>query len=234
MFDDFHANTSADYGHKRFGSSMALAFVLYGGLSVAVIGATATVRRVAEEELTQVKFAAPPPPPPPAPIIEQPRTTPNPRPKVERKAIVTPKEVPKETPEESDKPLAPAGPAGPVDGFLDGVKGGTGTEPAPPPKPPPPVERVEPLIPPVALKGNRTPTYTPRARRLGLEGLVVVTFEITPDGSVSGVRIVSGPPELGEIVVKVVSGWRFQPATRGGKPVSFRKTLPVRFKLEEE
>jgi protein TonB len=241
MFDDFQAHTQTAESQKRFGGSMALALLLYGGVAITLIGATARARHVAEEQLTQVEFAAatptpePPPPPPPPPPPEAPKA----RPKVERQPLTTPQEVPDEKPPESDEPLTEAEPAGPVDGYLDGVKGGTGTEPAPvaPPKPappaPPPPPRVEKLIPPVALPGNRAPTYTPRARRLGIEGLVTVTFEVDTNGAVINPHIVSGPPELGEIVLKAVASWRFRPATRGGIPVRFRKTVPVRFRLEE-
>jgi protein TonB len=226
MFDDFHAPASKD-GQKRLGGSMVAAFVLYCGVGGVIIGATATAHRVVEEDLEQVEFAKlpPEPPPPPPPVAE---STPSARPKVNRKTITTPKEVPKDAPEESDKPLAPAEPAGPVDGFLDGVAGGTGTARAPR-EVEPPKKKDEPLLRPVALKGNRRPTYTPRARRLGLEGLVVVIFIVDTKGRVVNPRIVSGPPALGEIVLKTVSSWRYRPATRGGKPVKFRMRVPVRF-----
>jgi protein TonB len=140
--------------------------------------------------------------------------------------------VPKEKPEESDKPLADADPAGPVDGFLDGVVGGTGTarvaRPTPPP-PPPVVKKPEPIVKPVALEGNRRPTYTARAKRLGLEGLVVVAFVVDTDGRVVSPRILSGPPELGEIVLDAVRSWRYRPATQGGRPIRFNMKVPVRF-----
>jgi protein TonB len=228
MFDDFHAPASTD-GQRRLGGSMVVALVLYCGVGALIIGATATAKRVVEEQLEQVKFAKLPPEPPP-PVVE---AQPSPRPKANRKVITTPKEVPKVTPEESDKPLARAEPAGPVDGFLDGVEGGTGTArgAAPAPKPPAQVEvaKPEPIVKPVALSGNRRPTYTALARRLALEGLVVVTFLVDTDGRVADARIVQGPPELGEIVLQTVRGWRYRPATQGGKPVPYRMKVPVRF-----
>ncbi len=208
---------------------MAVALLLYCGAGALIIGATASARRVAEEQLEQVKFANLPPPPPPPPVVA---TQPSPRPKANRKVITTPKEVPKNTPAESEKPLAPAEKAGPVDGFLDGVEGGTGTSrgaaPAPPP-PKPQVAKAEPIVKPVALSGNRRPTYTALARRLGLEGLVVVTFLVDTNGRVVDPRIVQGPAQLGEIVLQTVRGWRYRPATQGGNPVPYRMQVPVRF-----
>jgi protein TonB len=229
MFEDFHAPAGTE-GQRRLGGSMVVALVLYCGAGAIIIGATATVGRVVEEDLGQVKFAnLPPPPPPPPPVVD---AQPSPRPKANRKVITTPKEVPKNTPEESEKPLARAELAGPVDGFLDGVEGGTGTArgaaPAPPP-PKPQVAKTEPIVKPVALSGNRRPTYTARARRLGLEGLVVVAFLVDTNGRVVDPRIVQGPPELGEIVLQTVLGWRYRPATQGGNPIPYRMKVPVRF-----
>jgi protein TonB len=203
---------------------MVVAFLLYSGASVLIIGATAGARRAAEETLQQIEFAKLPPQPEPPPV----EAKPSPRPKAKRAPLTTPKEVPKTTPEESDKPLRPAEPAGPVDGFLDGVVGGTGTARVAVAKPVPPPPS-EPLIRPVALASNRAPTYTPRARRLGLQGLVVVVFDVDTDGRVINPQIVSGPPELGEIVLKTVSGWRYRPATKNGKAVRFHMRVPVRF-----
>jgi len=226
MFDDFHAPAGTE-GQRRLGGSMVVALVLYCGAGALIIGATATAGRVVEERLEQVAFANLPPVPPP-PVVE---AKPSPRPKANRKVITTPKEVPKITPEESDKPLAPAETAGPVDGFLDGVEGGTGTShgAAPPPPPKPQVAKTEPIVKPVALKGNRRPIYTALARRLALEGLVVVAFLVDTNGRVVDPRILQGPPELGEIVLQTVRGWRYRPATQGGKPVPYRMQVPVRF-----
>jgi periplasmic protein TonB len=230
MFEDFQVHSNSK-GTRRFGGSVALAAILYGVASAMVIGATATAGRTVEEELTQVEFAPvapkPEPPPPVAPAAAL-----SPRPKTDRKRIDTPKEIPKEKPRESDQPLQSDAPSGPVGGFLDGVRGGTGAAAVAPTKPVPAVQGDR-VIPPVALSSNRAPTYTPRARRLGLEGLVVVTFEVDTSGAVVSPRVVSGPPELGEIVLRVVATWRFRPATRNGAPIRFRKTVPVRFRLEE-
>jgi protein TonB len=233
MFDDFNSSSVNQQARKRFGGSMAAAIVLYGTSSAAIVGATATAREVIEEKETQIEFAPPPEPePPPPPVEAAPPPKPSPRPKVKRATLKPPDEIPLEKPKESDDALAEAGEAGPQDGFLDGVEGGTGTAPAPPPPPPPP--KPEKTIPPVGLSSNdEKPKYTSSARRKGIEGVVVVTFEVLENGKVSSPRIVSGPRELHETVIKFVMNWRFKPAHRGGKAVRYRLTKQFRFRLED-
>jgi len=212
---------------------MAAAIVLYGTSSAAIVGATATARHVAEEKETQIEFAPPPEPePPPPPVEAAPPPKPSPRPKVKRATLKPPDEIPLEKPKESDEALAEAGEPGPQDGFLDGVEGGTGTAAAP--KPPPAPPKVEKLIPPVGLSSNaEKPKYSASAKRKGIEGVVVCSFEVLENGKVSSPRIVSGPPELAETVLKFVLDWRFKPAHRGGKPVRYRLTKQFRFVLED-
>ncbi len=228
MFDDFRSTASTPGERARFRGSLAAALVLYGGVSALLVGASATARQIVEEKLTQVEFAAPPPEPPPAPTPPEPvPAAASPRPKAKRKDLKPPDEVPEDKPRESDEPLAAAGETGPVDGFLDGVEGGKGAAPAPPPPPPP-----QPVLPPVALRTNTPPRYSPTAKLSHIEGTVVVAFEVLEDGRVTNARIVSGPRELHDSVLEAVASWRFQPARQGGTPVRFRKTQSIVFRLE--
>lgn len=233
MFDDFCLSAvSQQQARKRFGSSMAAAVLLYGTSSAAIVGATATARQVMEEKETQIEFAPPPPEPPPPPIeAAPPPKAASPRPKVKRATLKPPDEIPLEKPKESDGPLTDSGDTGPQDGFLDGVEGGTGTGRAAPPPPPPKPEK---LIAPIGLAGmDDKPKYPSGARRKGIEGVVVVAFEVLENGRVGSPRIVSGPPEFHETVLKFVATWRFKPAVRGGKPVRYRMQRPIRFRLED-
>jgi protein TonB len=233
MFDEFRSEKSSA-SRTRFGSSLALSAAIYGVAGALLVSASATARRVVSEKLTQVEFAvAPPPEPEPPPPTPPPEAAPTeaPRRKAKRPELKPPTELPKEAPPESNQPLAAAEPSGPVDGFLDGVEGGRGSAPAPPPPPPPPPPAA--LVAPVALSGNEPPQYSTRARKERVEGTIVVSFEVLEDGKVGDVRIVSGPRELHENVVRAVSAWRFRPARRGATPVRFRKTQSIVFRLED-
>ena len=231
MLDDFCPDQTTRQSRKRFGGSMAAAFVIYGTSGAVMIGATATARHVVDDDMTQVEFAPPPEPEPPPPVVQAPPPKSTLRPKVKRPVLATPDKIAEEKPEESDKELAAADEGGAVDGFLDGVEGGTGTAAAPPPPPPPP-PKAEPLLPPVPVENDR-PKYSASARRKGIEGVVVVMFDVLEDGRTANPQIVSGPEELRETVLKAALEWRFKPARRGGKPVRYRMRQPVTFRLED-
>ena len=82
---------------------------------------------------------------------------------------------------------------------------------------------------------NPLPPYPLVARRLGMEGVVLLEVVVAPDGRAADVRIVrsSGHPALDESALATVRDrWRFVPAHRDGVPVESRVTVPIRFKLE--
>src|SRR5689334_21384750 len=118
MFDDFQPSSTNKHSRARFRNSIAVAIVVYGGSSAAIVAATATVQKVIEEDLQQVEFAKapepepPPPPPPPPEVTPQKKDL---RPKVKRPELVTPVKISDEKLKESDKQLAAAGESGPVD-----------------------------------------------------------------------------------------------------------------------
>jgi len=235
MFDDFCPSPTSQGSRARFGRSVAAAVLIYGSSSAAIVGATATVHKIAQEKETQVEFAPPPEPepaPPPPPSQPAPPKV-SPRPKAKRPDLAPPDKISEEKLKESDKPLAAAAEGAPVDGFLDGTSGGTGTAKAPPPPPPPPESKPEPLIAPVDTGHNEKPKYSASAMRRGIEGTVVVAFDVLEDGSVANPQIVSGPPELRECVLRAVPSWRFRPAHRGDQKVRFRMQKPITFRLED-
>lgn len=230
MFDDFQPSALTDESRARFRNSIAAAFVLYGGSSAAIIMATATVQKIVEEKLTQVEFAkAPEPEPEPEPVQKAPPPSTTPRPLAKRPTLTPPKTISDEKLKESNKALAAAGEGGPVDGFTDGRAGGTGTGKAVAPPPPPP----EPLVPPAATSAIARPRYPPAARRKGIEGAVVVMFEVLEDGRAINPQILSGPEELRDTVLKAVPTWRFRPAHRGAKMVRYRMKQAIVFRLED-
>jgi periplasmic protein TonB len=86
----------------------------------------------------------------------------------------------------------------------------------------------------VAYGENPAPTYPLAARRLGLEGVVLLTVMVGPDGRPLDVSVErsSGHAVLDESAVDTVrSRWRFVPARRDGAPIASRVTVPIRFKL---
>ena len=78
------------------------------------------------------------------------------------------------------------------------------------------------------------PIYPPQARMRKIEGLVVVEFIVSADGSVRDVTVMSSQP--GEVftsaATRAIRRWRFVPGTKGGKAVSTRVSQKVEFRLD--
>jgi protein TonB len=88
----------------------------------------------------------------------------------------------------------------------------------------------------VAYGTNPLPPYPLVARRLGMEGVVVLEVMVTPDGRPAEVRVLrsSGFAPLDDSAAATVrQRWRFLPARRGGTAVQSRVTVPIRFRLED-
>ncbi|MGC8771677.1 MAG: energy transducer TonB [Brevinematia bacterium] len=77
-----------------------------------------------------------------------------------------------------------------------------------------------------------SPVYPEEARRLGIEGAVVLKIYINEDGSVEDVEIVKSPNELLSIASKkAIMSVKFKPAKAAGKTVPVCMELTLRFKL---
>jgi len=86
-----------------------------------------------------------------------------------------------------------------------------------------------------AYGSNPKPPYPLAARRLGVEGVVMLEVLVRPDGSPAEVhvRTSSGSQLLDDSAVETVrSKWRFLPARRGDTAIESRVTFPIRFRLD--
>ncbi len=87
--------------------------------------------------------------------------------------------------------------------------------------------------PPVLISSLK-PSYPYRARRLGVEGVVVVKMLVGEDGRVKKVKILKADPPgfFEDAVISAVKSWRFVPAKEDGKPVPCWVVKPIRFRLD--
>jgi len=88
---------------------------------------------------------------------------------------------------------------------------------------------------PAKLLRNRPPTYPAEAVIHGWEGTVLLRLHIAADGWVSDVELLSssGHRILDVEALRVVRGWRFEPAVQTGRPVASTIRQPVRFALSQ-
>ena len=118
------------------------------------------------------------------------------------------------------KPAADVRPSG-----FDAVR----PTPDPPPRATPPPERID---VPVEITFKPAPVYTAEARALKLEGDVVLDVEFAATGVVSVLHVVRGLGHgLDEAATRAAAQIRFKPAQSGGRPISFRTTVHIVFRL---
>ncbi len=88
------------------------------------------------------------------------------------------------------------------------------------------------IEPPIKIYAPQ-PSYTEAARQEKLEGFVIVEMIIDTAGGVAEAKIRKGLPlGLSETAIETVRGWKFQPATRGGKPVAVFFVVSIAFHLQ--
>jgi TonB family protein len=76
------------------------------------------------------------------------------------------------------------------------------------------------------------PEYTDKARRKKISGTVVVSLIVTPDGTVRDPKITTSlDKDLDRQALATLSKWKFEPATKDGKPVSVRINTEVSFRI---
>lgn len=76
------------------------------------------------------------------------------------------------------------------------------------------------------------PSYTEEARKAGIEGIVEIKVLINEEGEIKNIQILKSIPILDEVVIKAVKKWRFKPAFKDGKPLSWYHVLRFTFKLQ--
>ena len=86
----------------------------------------------------------------------------------------------------------------------------------------------------VAYLNNPRPAYPPVARKLGLEGVVLLRVDVSAAGTPDKIYIAqsSGAQLLDEAAMKAVQGWTFVPARRGETAIAHPVEVPIRFQLK--
>jgi TonB family protein len=81
---------------------------------------------------------------------------------------------------------------------------------------------------------RREPNYTRDARRIGVQGLVVLKLLGLPDGKIDRIRVVRSLPfGLTENAIFAACEVKFKPAMKAGQPVAQWITVEYGFRLAE-
>lgn len=80
---------------------------------------------------------------------------------------------------------------------------------------------------------NKNLKYPTQARKMGIQGMVIVRFVVNTDGSIQDIELVrtigGGCDEVAKEVIQNSPNWT--PGRIGGRPVRSRMTMPIRFRL---
>jgi len=231
-------------GKGRMGRlGMGLAIALTIGTGVVFAADQVTPARRALNEVVKIAIVDEPPPPkqdePPPPPPMQPPPKPKPLPKAAKPQPQQPVSVAEPVKPTDNPPPEPVGldadsfgsgsggPAFAMGTTQMGNPGEAARTVVPEPKPQPKVIEARPKA------GNPSPPYTDRARRMAIEGLMVIEASVDARGRVTN-AVVRGKlePLLDESARKTVLGWKFEPATLEGRPIASTKWLRIRFELE--
>jgi TonB family protein len=129
-----------------------------------------------------------------------------------------------------------------VGGVMAGRPGGIPTLVAPPPPPParsaaaapPPQIRVRADVLREKLISEVKPVYPQLAKQSRIQGAVTMEIVIEKTGSVSNVKVISGPPLLRQAAIDAVSQWKFKPTLLNGEAVQVLSVVTLSFTLPNE
>lgn len=239
MFEDSLIESGNRLKTKR-GRTTTTAFVL----EAIVVGVLVLIPLLFTEALPKAQLmmalVAPPPPPPPPPppaevhIVKKVETD------IVNGALRTPTKIPKKIEIVKEEEAPPPQMAGVVGGVPGGVPGGTmggvmgsiigSSAPVPKMKTPDRVRVSQGVVSGLKVRDVK-PTYPAIAKTARVQGNVVLQAEISKDGAIEKLQVVSGPPLLIQAAVDAVKQWRYRPYILNGEPVAVETTVTVQFTL---
>ncbi len=242
MFEDSLIESGGRLSTKR-GMTTFISFVL----QVMLIGVLVLIPLLFTEALPKTQLmtflVAPPPPPPPPPpaaapvkVVKQIQTD------IINGQLRTPTKIPEKVQmikeEEAPPPMMAASgvvggvPGGVPGGQMGGVIGGIlSSTPVAVPKAAPQRVRVSQGVTQGLLIRKIQPTYPPLARQARIQGSVLLQAEISKEGAIQNLRLISGHPMLAPAAIEAVKQWRYKPYILNGEPVEVETQITVNFTL---
>ena len=244
MFEDSLLESGGRLKTKR-GRTTTFAIILEIGL----IGLMVLMPLIFTEALPKLQLmtflVAPPPPPPPPPpaaapvkIIKQVQTD------IVNGALRTPTKIPQKIQmiKEDEAPPPSMASSGVVGGVPGGIPGGQmggviggiiSSTPVAVPKVAAPAvrQRVSSGVISGLLIKKVQPAYPPLARQARIQGTVILRAQISKDGTIQNLQLISGHPMLVQNALDAVKQWRYKPYLLNGEPVEVDTEVAVNFTL---
>jgi periplasmic protein TonB len=183
----------------------------------------------------------PPPPPPPPPAAAMVKVVRRVESELINGQLRTPTKIPEKIQmikeEDTPPPMMGSGviggvPGGVPGGSMGGVIGGIiGASTAAVPKVAVQRVRVSSGVSTGLLIRKVTPNYPPLARQARIQGQVVLQAEISKEGTIQNLQLISGHPMLAPAAIEAVKQWRYKPYLLNGEPVAVETQVVVNFSL---
>jgi periplasmic protein TonB len=81
------------------------------------------------------------------------------------------------------------------------------------------------------LVSETVPAYPPLARQAHVQGMVVLDADLSEDGAIESLRVISGHPMLVPAAIDAVKHWRYKPYLVNASPVPVNSRIMVNFVL---
>jgi protein TonB len=192
-------------------------------------------------QLMTFLVAPPPPPPPPPPPAAAPVRVVKMVSEVVNGELRQPSKIPNKVQmireDEAPPDLGAAGvpggvPGGIPGGSAGGVIGGILSSTAALPKIATPQRvRVSSGVSTGLLIKKVTPVYPQLAKQARIQGSVVLQAEISKEGTIQNLQLISGHPMLAPAAIEAVKQWRYKPYLLNGEPVAVETQVVVNFSL---
>ena len=240
MFEDSLIESGNKLKTKRLGTTI-LSFLLQVGLiCILILIPLIYTDALPKGDLMTFLVAPPPPPPPPPPPAAAIKVV-----KIQSEVINgqlrTPTKIPnkvqmikeEEAPPDMGAGVPGGAPGGIPGGSTGGVMGGIlGSANAAIPKVATPQRvRVSTGVATGLLIKKVTPNYPQLAKQARIQGTVVLQAEISKDGTIQNLQLISGHPMLAPAAIEAVKQWRYKPYLLNGEPVAVETTVQVNFSL---
>ncbi len=240
MFEDSLIESGNRFKTKRL-STTIMSFTL----QVLLIGILILIPLIYTDALPKTQLMTflvappppPPPPPPPAAVVKVVKM----QSEVINGQLRTPTKIPEkiqmikeeEAPPDLGAGGVPGGvPGGIPGGSAGGVIGGIISSTANLPKVATPQRvRVSSGVSTGLLIKKVQPNYPALAKQARIQGHVLLQAEISKDGTIQNLQLISGHPMLAPAAIEAVRQWRYKPYLLNGEPVAVETQVDVIFSL---
>jgi protein TonB len=240
MFEDSLIESGNKLKTKRLSTTIVSFLLQVGLIGILILIPLIYTDALPKTQLMTFLVAPPPPPPPPPPPAAAPVKVVKIQSEVINGQLRTPTKIPDKVQmikEEEAPPDMGAGvpggvPGGIPGGAAGGVIGGIVNQTAAIPKVATPQRvRVSTGVATGLLIKKVTPNYPPLAKQARIQGQVILQAEISKDGTIQNLQLISGHPMLAPAAIEAVKQWRYKPYLLNGEPVAVETQVQVNFSL---